>query len=183
MTKKAKVVMLPADKDGWAKGDITLCINAIMSGSANIGTIHIATYDYPAPNPYHQPQHIYLTTDDVIEAGDWYIDDCNLVRQAITSDKDYWAVRKEYKKVISSTDPSLSLPGIPKQWITDVFIPQKGKIDEIELETDSYFVSGNYSNICIKCHKQFKGTDKRWYLCSEDSLQLKLTPENEVIII
>ena len=52
-------------------------------------------------------QHLYITSDKEIKEGDWYIDDTNTVRQSVTSDKDYWSVRQDYKKIIAATDTSL----------------------------------------------------------------------------
>lgn len=66
---------------------------------------------------YHPPKwlmfnlHIIsLDPNEKIEEGDWYIDDCDKVRQAVTSDKDYWNARPDYHKIIASTDKSLDLP-------------------------------------------------------------------------
>ena len=58
----------------------------------------------------HIPQELYITSDEKIKLNDWYIDDVDQVRQNFIDDKEYWAVRKDYKKVISSTDKSLNLP-------------------------------------------------------------------------
>lgn len=51
--------------------------------------------------------HLYLTSDVDINTGDWYIDDTSTVRQSVTSDKEYWSVRTDYKKIIATTDSSL----------------------------------------------------------------------------
>ena len=59
-----------------------------------------------------KPQHIYITVSQDVEPikeGDWYIDDANIVRQSITSDKDYWGVRQDYVKIIATTDPNLTI--------------------------------------------------------------------------
>ena len=59
-----------------------------------------------------KPQHIYITVSqeiELIKEGDWYIDDANIVRQSITSDRDYWGVRQDYVKIIATTDPNLTI--------------------------------------------------------------------------
>lgn len=61
--------------------------------------------------------HIYITSDEEIKESDWYIDDTNNVRQSVTSDAAYWSVRKDYRKIIATTDKSLLLPNINfKNW-------------------------------------------------------------------
>ena len=45
-----------------------------------------------------------------IKAGDWYIDDTDAIREAVVSDKDYWARRPNYRKIIAATDKSLRQP-------------------------------------------------------------------------
>jgi hypothetical protein len=46
----------------------------------------------------------YIVVDEITE-GEWYIDNILTIRQSITSDKDYWSVRKNYKKITHSTQP------------------------------------------------------------------------------
>ena len=63
--------------------------------------------------------HLYITSDEEIKEGDWYIDDCNKIRQSVTSDKEYWEVRKDYKKIIATTDTSLKIKYDGTSLITD----------------------------------------------------------------
>lgn len=56
---------------------------------------------------YHTGKHIYIVSNDEIVENDWYIDDTNTIRKSITSDKIYWSVRKDYRKIIATTDKSL----------------------------------------------------------------------------
>ena len=59
------------------------------------------------------PQYLYTTVSQEVEPildGEWYIDDTNTVRQALTSDKDYWKVRQDYVKIIATTDMALITP-------------------------------------------------------------------------
>ena len=135
-TQTAQVVMLPQNKEGWNEGDITLCIDAIMSGSDKIGTIEIAKYDYPAPNPYHEAQHIYITTnynEREIKKGDWYYSIIhNKLFQSIHDDQYF---NENDCPVIASTDPALGLPAIPITWIRDTYVPSNGSIKEVLLRT------------------------------------------------
>lgn len=74
-------------------------------------------------------QFLYMVSDNEINIGDWYIDDSNTVRQSITSDKDYWAVRKDYKKIEATSDSSLGLEEVGKAgYSVDEFYPILNKI-------------------------------------------------------
>lgn len=101
--KRAKVVMIPTNQK---------LKNGIWLRSAKFGTDqHLFNNIYSAvcgPALMNECyQHLYITSDDKINAEDWYIDDTNTIRKAITSDPDYWEVRPEYKKIIATTDTSL----------------------------------------------------------------------------
>lgn len=54
------------------------------------------------------PLHLVITSDEQIKKSDWYIDDANKIRQNITTDLDYWALRKAYKKIICSNHTSIN---------------------------------------------------------------------------
>lgn len=70
-----------------------------------------------------KPQNIYITSDDYI--GYSYYLDGGLVRKGVIDDKEYWEVRKEYKKIIMTTDPELikdRVQEIPEdflKWLVD----------------------------------------------------------------
>lgn len=49
--------------------------------------------------------HYVVVDDSEIKEGDWYIDDSNCIRQSVTSDKEYWGRRMDYKKITHSTQP------------------------------------------------------------------------------
>ena len=63
-------------------------------------------------------QNIYITSDEYI--GLSYYLDGNLVRKGVVDDKDYWKVRKDYKKIILTTDLELQKDGV--QAIDDEFL-------------------------------------------------------------
>jgi len=69
-------------------------------------------------NIYKIIQNIYITSDEYI--GLSYYLDGNLIRKGVIDDENYWEVRKEYKKIILTTDPELIKDGV--QAIPDEFL-------------------------------------------------------------
>lgn len=105
MKLKRNVVMLPtndkASTDGLVINPSTKKIqynDAISKRDAKYYTDAGFTYN-----------HLYITSDEEIKEGDWYIDDTNTIRQSVTSDGDYWSRRKDYKKIIATTDKSIAV--------------------------------------------------------------------------
>lgn len=67
-------------------------------------------------------QNLYfLANDEPMRIDDWYIDDTNTIRQAVTDDKDYWSRRKDYWKIVATTDKSLNLPE-PNRSFIELFV-------------------------------------------------------------
>lgn len=103
--RKCKVVMLPTNE--VTKIELNHQNNELgyfMGFSDN--------YDKSKYIPNHERsfkefQHLYIISDDEIKEGDRYIDDADTIRQSVTSDKEYWERRKDYKKIIATTDNSL----------------------------------------------------------------------------
>jgi hypothetical protein len=94
--KLIKVVRLPTED----KTNIKLDPDGIRLWYDNI----------PISTEVHKHQHIYVTVSqdrEPIKEGDWYIDDCNTLRQSITNDKDYWEARQDYRKIIATNNPKL----------------------------------------------------------------------------
>jgi hypothetical protein len=56
-----------------------------------------------------------------IRMDDYYMDDRDLVRQAVTSDKDYWLRRPDYYKVIATINHSISLD-VPMVIVEDSYL-------------------------------------------------------------
>lgn len=79
-------------------------------------------------------QHLYFTTDEPIQKGDWYTWKDGTIRMS-TRDNNPRPDCNGYK-VIASTDPALGLREIPSTWIKDVFIPSNGSIKEVKLHTN-----------------------------------------------
>ena len=86
--------------------------------------------------------NIYLINPEVeIKEGDWYIDDCGEVRKSITSDKEYWSRRKDYNKIIASTDSSL-ITGYTVDFNSkEIYFPQLSE-QAIKLLIDYYNKNG-----------------------------------------
>ena len=123
---RAKVIMLPTKQSNIVKVH-------------EYNSLHLLKGDEHPNNTILNlgiPQHLYFTTDDEIKEGDWYIDDCNLIRQAVTSDKDYWDRRPTYKKIVATTDKSLGLPE-PSQAFMEKYV-ELGGIEEVDIEYESY---------------------------------------------
>ena len=91
---------------------------------------------------------------------------------------------------MASTDESLELPTISKEWISDVFIPTNGKLTEVELEIQEW---NTVNNSPITVNHLLKN---RWELVKEEQPEppfddapihfyerLKLTANNEVCIV
>jgi hypothetical protein len=57
----------------------------------------------------------YLLVVDDSEIKNWYLDDVGVVRKATTWDKEYWSVRKDYKKITAHLPLNNSpvLEGVP----------------------------------------------------------------------
>lgn len=84
-------------------------------------------------NRFELPLNIYITSDEYI--GLSYYLDGNLIRKGVVDDKDYWEVRKDYKKIILTTDQDLIKEGI--QSIPDNFLEwfvNNPSCEEVEIE-------------------------------------------------
>jgi hypothetical protein len=93
----------------------------------------------------YTPQNIYITSDEYI--GLSYYLDGNLVRKGVVDDKEYWEVRKDYKKIILTTDQDLIKDGV--QAIDDEFLEwfvKNPSCEEVEIEDISmqYHDEGYY---------------------------------------
>ena len=68
--------------------------------------------EFPSQHPSNIAKNIYITSDEEIKMDDWYLDDTNSVRQAITECESYWTHRKKYQKIILTTDQDLIKDGV-----------------------------------------------------------------------
>jgi hypothetical protein len=106
---------------------------------------------------YGDPCGLYITIPQSeleiskIKTGDWYVDDCLQVRQAVTSDVEYWKVRKDYEKIIASNDKNIiiniggdNLPYIPLSFI-ETYIVRYNEcrtLKQVEVETETKYNNG-----------------------------------------
>jgi hypothetical protein len=69
------------------------------------------------------PDYILAVSDKEIKEGDLYLDDIHTIRKSITSVKEYWEARKDYKKIIAylpnGNTPELDLPLLPQLVVKD----------------------------------------------------------------
>ncbi len=155
-TQDCKVVMLPSNKSSKL-GDLTIYSNKLVF--------------LEIPWSSHSSQYLYFTSDDQIKMDDWYLDDTNQVRKCVISDKDYWAVRQSYKKIVASTDTSLGIPAISEEWICTKYVPSNGSITDIKLQINS-----KLPDCCSDCDCEVDGG-----FCAP-IITLKLT-DNEVVVV
>jgi hypothetical protein len=77
---------------------------------SRIYTCGSALYMNKVALQHNTNQNIYITSDEYI--GLSYYLDGNLVRKGVVDDKEYWEVRKDYKKIILTTDQDLIADGV-----------------------------------------------------------------------
>jgi uncharacterized spore protein YtfJ len=128
-----QIVTIPLNKSGFSNGDLLFNMTDkryFISDTAGIGTNILA-------------QQLLVLSDDVIQLGDWYLDDYNQIRKAVVAAevKIYWDVREDYMKIISSY-PQLegTLPlskETIQQWINNG-TPRKGFVEMKEFEPETY---------------------------------------------
>ena len=118
--------MLPTDK---AQDSIVDCSNKLQYFKG------FFTQEY-LKSQGKSSHHLYITSDDKIEVGDWYIDTqtntvyrCDSHKESLSTD-DF----DEFKKIIATTDSKLKLPQ-PSQSFLEEYC-RKGGIDEVDVEYD-----------------------------------------------
>jgi len=153
--KQCKVVMLPTNNN--YKGIL------IKDDDSNLLGFN-KEYGLSSILKSYTPQHIYFTSEDAIEQGDWYIQPEGLRKSAAKTDT--CAFPKDSYKVVASTDSSLGLPMIPESFIRD-YVELSGAITEVYLGV--WTVWTQY--MVIGAHLDAKLIGK-----------LVITKENEVIV-
>ena len=107
---------------------------------------------------YSARRHIHLTSDEPLVTGHYvFCYSVHLNNPYHPEDRYINPVRRwgsgtctACKKIVASTDESLGLPTISKEWIRDVFIPANGKLTEVNLEMVKCFNCDDKSK-CIYC--------------------------------
>ena len=173
MLKRAKVVMLPANE----KAPSNILLWEIRNKLTYLET---ETTTRECKSGF--PQHLYTTSDDEIKEGDWYIDDTSTVRQSFTSDKDYWSVRTDYKKIITTTDSSLKIEifGLGETAMCSLPEPSQSFIQKY---VEEYNKGNIITDVLVECEEYAVGS----YGMSDGEptmdIRLKVNPKDNTITI
>lgn len=84
MYKECNVVMLPTrvEAPSFTKGHIVKCIKScetLCGDVIQLNQLSISVNHSEGVLKYHQPQHLYITTNEEIKEGDWFISELNEV--------------------------------------------------------------------------------------------------------
>ncbi len=148
MQLNVTAVMIPQKKEGWKEGD--LCKRIALSRNfpnEEIGFLFITFTDYDSPNPHWQAQHLYILSDREIKAGDWYMDDAGQVRQPVTLDADYWAVRKHYKRIEAAHPEISGTPAISAEFLA-LYAEKGGSVKGLSMEMETRISGDSIHPIC-----------------------------------
>ncbi len=176
MLKKCKVVMLATNEKAklylTTTGKLCICSNEIVSHGAK-GT----------------NQHLYILSNENIKEGDWYIDDTDIIRQSITSDKKYWDNRKDYGKIIATTDNSLVIrydgtTSISENW--NKSLPQPSN-SFIEKYIERYNSGAIITDVMVEYKdiggEEWSGDAEHGEPFWNEILRLKVNPKDNTITI
>jgi len=132
---KSKVVMLPTEHAVQDGGHIWFNVT------------NSRPYIHPiAGEGNFTPQYLYFLSDEEIKVGDWYFDGVDYILQKTKHNSDLVEGNKEAKKIIATTDSSLTMykESGPAAWNeplsrpSDAFIQkyveEQGKIEEVLIE-------------------------------------------------
>jgi len=96
--------------------------------------------------------YVLAVSDEEIEK--WYLDDVGTVRKGVTWDKEYWSVRKDYKKIIAYKPKNnafeLDLPLLPEIVVED----DVEKFDKIITEESEYWYKATGSLTSVEIVKK-----------------------------
>ena len=138
--KRCKVIMLPTEKES--------CIHANKFKTDSGYEYKLTYHDVPSKckndGLCSGNQHLYITSDDKIEAGDWclFFWDGNKegeLGQIGSEPQQYFpenghTLNKNLRKIIATTDSELKLPQIPQSFIEEYC--RKGGIEYVDVEYD-----------------------------------------------
>lgn len=199
-TIKAKVIMLPTN-DKPTKGSILLrhlwkdtkleCRSVWQYNETKQLSDTVAVYTtlngsfMDTPSSF-KSQHVYLTTDEEIKEGDWFISNRDIYQYE--GDKIPEILKLGYRKIVATTDTSLlehddtvpypktrpALPQIPQEFLKE-YCEAGGKIEEVEIK---------YEEINQRCaiHCLSKEECKTCDLFSPGEVKIKVDSNNCVII-
>lgn len=141
-------------------------------------------------------QHMYLTSDEEIKDGNWYLRHYHV--QGIFSglkvfqwEDDGDKLDETCRKIVATDDPKVLkevdrdndkwqlFPSPTKEFIIDYC---NNPVDKALVEYRDFFTEGNYSNTCTACGKFFHGTDKLGFICKDCGEMLLVNPDNTINI-
>ena len=101
------------------------------------------------------PDHYVIVDDSKIKIDDFYTDDSNTVRCAITEVESYWTHRKHYKKVTHSTKPLEDVTVLVRPDGSDVSETIFDKVKEISLSKVKKLIGEvDMEELELKYHKK-----------------------------
>ena len=92
-------------------------------------------------------RHLYIVSDREIKVGDVVMNTTEGADHIWIATYDVKNYAGTTKKIEATTDPSLSLPLIPEQWIRDEWVAKEGKIDQVKIKVYEHSPFGPINNI------------------------------------
>lgn len=173
--KRAKVIMLPTDKES----------KLYINNSNRLVTILTSNINLTLKPIY---QHLYIISDDEIKDDDWKYDDT--FHKEITQVKNINSVSKYDKKIITTTDTSLTITIIPTGFKSGVGalshskqinLPQPSQ-QFIERYIESYNKGEVITDVLVEYESFTKAIDD-FNNNHKLSWKLKINPKDNTIII
>ena len=131
MKHKIKVVMLPTEDRTF------VVINNHLATKANVEYRPDLVKESTITKSPITFQHVYITIPQNIEPikkGDWYIDNINTVRKSNNNQEYYWGVRKDYVKIIATTDASIMIDQVKPYNMKQCYSKQIPQLQQSFLE-------------------------------------------------
>lgn len=138
--------------------------------------------------------HYIIVDDSEIKMDDWYLDDTNTARQAITECESYWTHRKNYKKITHSTRPESLGMGWMQSVLPLLLSEVKELIGEVDVEKKAYLAAQKkykLEHIPLEQVDEYGGVIKEFVQkfinaynqALEDNKQRKWTDEDVIRIV
>ena len=168
--KIAKILMLATNN----KSNIVLGKRNTLYNTKDIANVEFN--NVLSPNNWIY-QYLYFLSDEKIKKDDWYIDDSNSIRQAITSDEDYWERRKGDKKIIATNNPYLKIKEIlDEEDVIYHFLPEPSQ-SFIEKYIEEYNKDNVITDVLVEYEYLLNDMGVIPYWC------LKINPKDNTITI
>jgi len=191
--KRKQVVMLPTNEKA-NEGQLVLFPNKpyLGLGVANRKTMGNKYFDgddshyqycHSSEGLGMKPQHLYITSDEEIKEGDWYVSEKSF--NVLRVQKPERGYKPTGKKIISSTDKSLGLPE-PSQGFIEKYVSEYNKGNIITDVLVEYDITKLYTcNNCGNLQDQWlRGCNccETGHLWSTPVLKVKVSKDNTITI-